>query len=361
MIDIREGTVVDVTRDEDAIQEIVVDCGGRSKAICYPPLTGKVTQGDRVLLNTTAVRLELGSGGRHFVMANLSAPEHEMPDAPGHIMKLRYTPMQCRVLSAEEEGNPNRDSIEAFSDLGGAPVILCGLHSMVAPVSASLKLLRPVLHIAYIMTDGACLPAAFSRTVHELKKGGFIEGTVTCGNAFGGDVETVTKYSALAAARAVLGADVIVVAMGVGISGTGTRLGHTGLEVGEWVNAVSVLKGEPVVVPRLSFADERGRHQGVSHHTITSLNMVALARATVALPMLPPDQKEIIMRQFDTAGITGAHVITESDGTIVFDAMKRLGFRVTTMGRGPEDDPAFFLACGAAARVVSVIAGADRN
>ena len=361
MIESREGTVVEITREEEAIQDIIVDCGGRSKAVCYPPLTGSVALGDRVLLNTTAVRLELGSGGRHFVVANLSRPARALAPGPGHIMKLRYTPMQCRVLSAEEEGSPHRAAIESFIDLGGAPVIVCGLHSMVAPVCASLKILRPAARVVYIMTDGASLPAAFSRTVRELKNGGFITGTVTCGNAFGGDLEAVTKYSALAAARAALAADVVVVGMGVGISGTGTRLGHTGLEVGEWVNAVAALKGEPLVVPRLSFADPRKRHVGVSHHTITALSVIALARATIALPIMPPDQKEIVMRQFDAAEITGSHVITEADGSIALEAMKALGFRVTTMGRGPEEDPVFFLACGAAARVVSVIAGADRN
>ncbi len=362
MIESREGTVKKIMRDLPDVQEIEVEVGReQAKAVCYPPLTGPVAVGDRVLLNTTAVRLELGSGGRHFVMANLSRPERELGAGAGHIMKLRYTPMQARVLSAEEEGSPHREAIESFSNLGGAPVVIGALHSMVAPVCASIKWIRPATRIVYVMTDGASLPIAFSKTVRDLKERKIIEATVTSGNAFGGDVETVTKHSALAAARAALAADVIMVAMGVGIVGTGTRLGNAGVEVGEWVNAAAALKGEPVVVPRMSFADPRSRHIGLSHHTVTALNEVALARANVAMPELAPEQKQIVLDQIAASRIKERHAIIETDGTVVFEAMREFGIRVTTMGRGPEDDPVFFLACGAAARVVSIIARADHN
>jgi len=362
MIESKEGVVSRILSDGDEMQELDVEVGGRhAKAICYPPLTGSVAVGDKVLLNTTAVRLDLGSGGRHFVMANLSSPEHRMSEGAGHIMKLRYTPSQARVLCAEEEGSPHRAAIEAFSDLGGTPVVIGGLHSMVAPVCAAIKSMRQDLRIVYIMTDGACLPLAFSRTVRDLKDKQIISATVTCGNAFGGDLETVTKFSALAAARAALGADVIMVAMGVGIAGTGTRLGNAGLEVGEWVNAVAALKGEPVVVPRLSFADQRKRHVGISHHTITALSEVALARATITLPKLPPEQSDVVKRQIAASDLYEDHSIYEADGSVAIEALQANGFRVTTMGRGPEDDPAFFLACGSAAQFVCMIAGADRN
>jgi hypothetical protein len=351
MIQIREGTVKEILFESADLQELLVECGGGlSKAVCYPPLTGRASAGDRVLLNTTAVALDLGSGGRHFVIANLSNPVRDMSGPGGHIMKLRYTPLQCRVFSAEEEGSPHRTAIESFTDLGGVPVVIGGLHSMVAPVCAAMKKLRGKIRIVYVMTDGACLPAAFSGTVRALKEKGIIAGTVTCGNAFGGDLEAVTKYSALAAARAALGADVIVAAMGVGIAGTGTRLGHTGTEVGELVNAVAALKGRAVVVPRMSFADPRARHAGISHHTITALVEIALARATVAVPALPEDWEKVVEKQLVESGITDKHDVFTADGAVAIEALCEVGMRVTTMGRGPDDDPAFFLACGAAAR-----------
>ena len=102
-----EGTVSSVKQESAGAQEIIVDCGGKkAAAVAYTGLTGMVRKGDRVLLNITAVRLGLGSGGRHFVMANLSRPAdaaEEPGPAGGHIMKLRYTPLQCRVHSGEEE------------------------------------------------------------------------------------------------------------------------------------------------------------------------------------------------------------------------------------------------------------------
>jgi len=146
-------------------------------------------------------------------------------------MKLRYTPMQTRVFSAEEESNQHRAAIEAFTDLGGAPVVIGGLHSMVAPVCAAIKALRPDLRIVYIMTDGACLPLAFSRTVRDSEGKGNIAATVTYGNAFGGDVETVTKFSALAAARAALGADVIMAPWASGSRAREPGSENAGLEV----------------------------------------------------------------------------------------------------------------------------------
>jgi hypothetical protein len=352
MVELCEGKVIDILRDDGDAVELLVECRGKQvKAVCYPGLTGPAHPGDTLLLNTTAVRLELGSGGRHFVVANLSNPEKELSPSRGHIMKMRYTPSQCRAACAEEEGSPHRAAIESFESLGGAPVIIGGLHSMVAPVCAALKSARPETNIVYIMTDGACLPLAFSRTTRALKDKNIISATVTCGNAFGGDVETVTKFSALASARAALSADVIVAAMGVGIAGTGTRLGHAGLEVGEWINAAASLGGTPVVIPRLSFADERERHRGVSHHTLTALTVAALARATVALPLLPPAQSDIVKKQLAESGAASRHDIVEADGSAAISALEHSGIRVTTMGRGPEQDPAFFLACGAAAAV----------
>lgn len=352
MIELKKGIVEEVIFESGDLQELQVRAGLKQvKAVCYPQLTGRVSAGDSVLMNTTAVSLDLGSGGRHFVVANLTRPERGLSETGGHIMKLRYTPMQCRVFSAEEEGGPHREAIESFVDLGGAPVVIGGLHSMVAPVCAALKALRNDLRIVYIMTDGGCLPLPFSRTVRFLKEKGVISGTVTFGNAFGGDLETVTKYSALAAARAALKADVIVAAMGIGIAGTGTRLGHTGTEVGELVNAAAAMKGRPVVVPRLSFADQRERHRGISHHTITALRDIALARAAVAIPSLPEDQMNVIAGQLSKSGLKEKHDIVEADGAVAIEALEALGLRVTTMGRGPEADPAFFLACGAAARI----------
>jgi hypothetical protein len=108
------GTVIAVMEERPGLQrlEVACDSGGACKAVCYPPLTGPVTSGDRVLLNTTAVHLRLGTGGAHFVTAveHVGHPRSgDMVDDPsgGHVMKLRYTPVQRDVLAVEEPASPH--------------------------------------------------------------------------------------------------------------------------------------------------------------------------------------------------------------------------------------------------------------
>ena len=76
--------------------------------------------------------------------------------------------------------------------------------------------------------------------------------------------------------------DIAVVAQGPGNLGTGTRWGFSGVAAGEAVNAAAALGGRPVASLRISDADPRMRHRGVSHHSLTAYGRVALARADVA-------------------------------------------------------------------------------
>ena len=54
---------------------------------------------------------------------------------------------------------------------------------------------------------------------------------------------------------------------GPGIVGTATRLGFSGIEVGPVLDAAAGLGGAPIACLRVSFADPRARHRGVSHHS----------------------------------------------------------------------------------------------
>src|SRR5206468_2537218 len=80
----------------------------------------------------------------------------------GHLMKLRYTPLQHAVLAVEEEGSPHREAVIAVRDLEGLPVVVAELHSaaMAAVVAARACGARRVV---YVMTDGAALPLPLSR------------------------------------------------------------------------------------------------------------------------------------------------------------------------------------------------------
>src|SRR4029078_13443465 len=99
--------------------------------------------------------------------------------------------------------------------------------------------------------------------------------TLTTGQSFGGDLETVTVHTGLLAARHVLGADIAVVAQGPGNLGTGTPWGFSGVALGEAVNAHATLGGRPVGSLRVSGGDARPRHRGVSHHSLTAYGKVA--------------------------------------------------------------------------------------
>ena len=97
-------------------------------------------------------------------------------------------------------------------------------------------------------------------------------------------------HSGLPTGRHAVGADVAVVTQGPGNLGTGTRWGYSGVAAGEAVNAAAALVGLPVVSLRVSFADPRERHRGVSHHSLTAYGRVALARSRVAISALPEPQ-----------------------------------------------------------------------
>lgn len=348
------GHVIGIISHRCGITESLVGLAGRlEKALSYNSLTGSVVPGDDVLVNTTAVRLGLGTGGYHFVMANLSTAGMTGL-TPGHIMKLRYTPLQLQVEVVEER-QPELFGLEA--SLSGMPVVCCSLHSQLPGVVFGVRAVSgPGLRLVYIMTAGAALPLTISRLVAALEERGLIGGAITAGQAFGGEVEAVNLYSALLAARLVLQADVAVVAMGPGIVGTGTAWGTTALEQGEAVNAVHTLGGRPVAVARLSFADPRPRHQGLSHHTLTALGRVALAPAILALPRLDGEKAAALRRQLEEYGLSSRHQVVEEDGTPGLELLVESGLPVTTMGRGPEEEPEFFLASTAAGQVAARLA-----
>lgn len=349
MIRIRQGRVTQIlTQQPDVVDIMVAVEEVEQRAVNYIRLTGPVLVGDLVILNTTAVHKKLGTGGSHFVMANLNNQNID-PDDAGHIMKLRYTPGQVKVLSVEEDDSPYAEIMRHTTSLSGMPVVAATLHSMLPAIAAALyQQSSGRLKVAYVMTDGAALPMAFSRMVRLLKEIGMIQSTITCGHAFGGDYEAVTVYSGLLAARAVAKADVAVVAMGPGIVGTGSKYGYTGLEQGQIVNAVHILNGRAVAVPRISFADQRERHRGLSHHTRTALGDVALAKCTVTVPLMEPDKNQLVTQQLRDSGISDKHDIVQIDGSPALQALIDAGIKVTTMGRTVEQDKEFFLAAGAA-------------
>jgi hypothetical protein len=337
--------VIEVVSDFPDMQELSVELSGRrgiASAICYPGITGKARPGDEVIVNTTAVDLGLGSGGAHFVIW-VSGRNSLINPLPGHIMKMRYAPMQLATGSYEE--NPAyRGAIENFSGLSGMPVVICELHSMVAPVVAGFS-----GKIAYIMTDGAALPYAFSKTARRLKDEGLLHVSITAGHAFGGDLEAVNVHSALVAASAVCRCDGAVVAMGPGIVGTATRYGFSGIEQAYIADAVNRMGGSAIIVPRLSRCDTRERHRVVSHHTVTVLGDACCTPVTCVLASdMDPRFLQEATDRLSEALRAGEHRIAQAEGGKAIEVLRECGIGLSTMGRGFDEEPEFFLTSAAA-------------
>ena len=329
------------------------DAAGFRKAINLIELTGRVAVGERVLLNTVAVEIGLGTGGKDFVVSVLRDEEPNAP-APGHILKLRYTPLQTPVLAVESPESPHHDALCRFDSLNGLPVVCAQLHSQIPAILAGMRWAAQrqggsaLPRVAYIMTDGAALPLALSQLAAQLRERDWIAATLTAGQAFGGDYECVNIYSALAAACAVVRADLVIVCQGPGNVGTGTPLGFSGIEQGQAINAVASLGGAAIAAARISFADPRARHRGLSHHTVTVLQNVARACALVPLPYLPEEEMQCLLDALEETQIEEQHqpIFVKADDALSF--LQASGLRVTTMGRGPDDDRPFFLAACAA-------------
>jgi uncharacterized protein DUF3866 len=327
---LRRGSVTAIVERLEGLTRIEVD---GTACIAYPRMTGPVALGDEVLVNVEARQLELGSGGFDVLYANLTRGL-DLPGEPGaHVMKLPYTPLQVATLHVEEE-------CDLAESLMGLPVVCCSLHSQVAPVCAGIG---SDARVAYLQLPGGALPVSLSDTVRVLKERGLIEVAVAVGACVDGDIACVSAASALAWAAA-QGFAVAVCAIGPGIVGTGSPLGHGGVAAAAAANAAAALGGRPILAVRVSGADARARHQGVSHHTRAVLGL-CLGEVVYAWPegvdapewLQPREDLEVSGWREACAGLPLEH-----------------------MGRGPDDDPRFFAAAYAAGRLArSRIAGRD--
>jgi hypothetical protein len=325
---------------------------GTVRALAYPAVVGTPEPGDRVLLNVSALERGLGTGGLALVVALPDRLPADPPAGPGHVVKARYTPLQSMVLGVDEQESPHHELLREADDLAGMPVVVADLHSALPAVLAGLRERAPGARVAYVMTDGGALPLAFSRTVSALTQAGWLASTITVGQAYGGDLEAVNVHTGLLAAAHVVHADVAVVAQGPGNLGTGTRWGFSGTSAGEAVNAAATLGGRAVASLRVSQADARTRHQGVSHHSLTAYGRVALAPADVPVPLLPGAFGARVRAQ-------AAQLVADSGGRLrrydvavdgLEEALALAPVRLSTMGRGMDHDAASFLAAAAAGR-----------
>ena len=341
MNELVEGQVEKIISHRSAVTKVELKVGEKRKlALNYNQLSGRIEVGDKVIVNTTATSLDLGTGGYDFIVYILGKEQSLV--GPGHIMKLRYTPYQIQTCSTAEQESPDHEQFLALNSLEQTPVIVGTLHSMLAPIISVIKAKRPQTKVAYIMTDGAALPLAMSNVVYQLQELNLLELTITSGHAFGGQLEAVNIYSALLAAY-LKEADIIIVTMGPGIVGTGTKYGFSGTEQADILNAVFNLEGIPIAVPRINFSDKRKRHYGLSHHSQTNLGELVLVEALVGIPKFSGAQKKVITKQLTDTGINNKHRLIYKAKEAVTPVLENVNIDLTTMGYSYSQVPEYFI------------------
>jgi hypothetical protein len=339
MLRLKRGTVL-VAGPADAPEQrlaIRVD-GERRTAVADVGLVGAAQPGDDVVVNVEAVELGLGSGGLDIVHVNLTRGLDGIGTPGAHVMKLNYTSLQHAVTPVEE------GDAEATPDAPGPPlarpVAVLALHGQLAPLAWAFGRAGGG-RLGYVQTAGGALPGGHSCVVRELRADGLLAGHVTAGPAFGGaDGDAITTASALHHGLGALGWDAAVAGPGPGILGSGSALGHGGLEALDSAHTALALGCRTLLVPRMSSSDLRARHRGLSHHTSTVLDLL-LAPVAVAVP-----QGHVPER--------GDHHDWIECGTDL-DGYAASGLPTRSMGR---EDPLFFaVALAAGGALADMIAG----
>ncbi len=302
-------------------------------------LVGEVLEGDEVVVNTEAADLGLGSGGFDVVHVNLTRGLDGEGADEAAAMKLNYTSLQHPVepVEARSDGEVDRR----------IPVLVLSLHGQLAPAAWAAHRDGRDLRVGYIQTWGGALPGSLSEDVGELRRHGLIREHVTAGPAYGGEIEALTVIGALQAAGGSLGWDAAIAGPGPGIAGSGSALGHGGMAALDTAHASLILGLETLVAPRMSSADLRPRHRGLSHHTATVLRMLL---GEVRVPAPADDGPLDQLRD----ACADRHEILVREAPV--DEYGASGLSATHMGRELADDRLFFAAALAAGDALAAAA-----
>ena len=124
MISKKIGVVESIVDQNEGLDDIRVKINGEiQRAYNYPKITGNINVGDEVLLNTTAVELSLGTGGYHFVIANLNKLEsnftkNEFENAVRKVQDyIRKGDIYQANLTQRFKGKTTLSSYELYRDL----------------------------------------------------------------------------------------------------------------------------------------------------------------------------------------------------------------------------------------------------
>lgn len=362
MLKLRRATVLQAGPADGPEQELAISLEGeRRPAIAEVGLMGISQQGDEVIVNVQARDLGLGSGGFDIVHANLTRGLANEGVTGAHVMKLNYTSLQHAVEPVEEEqlGLPLQ-----------SPVAVLALHGQLAPVAWAFAQANPDRKLGYIQTPGGALPGSHSRVVRMLLERGLLSGHITAGAAYGGELEAITTAGALHHGLHALGWDAVVCGPGPGIVGSSSPLGHGGMNALDSAHTALALGAPTLLVARMSSTDGRERHRGLSHHTLTVLDML-LEPVIVALPagIRSPSGAELRASLGSVFGSSREHVKPQLEldvdrparmarhdwrrAPVELPAYLASGLPAETMGRLLIEDPLFFGAALAGGTVLA--------
>ena len=369
MLKLRRAIVIDAESASGPEQALVVELdaapGVRRAAIADVGLLGVSERGDQLIVNVEAQDLGLGSGGFDVVHANLTRGLAAAGGGEGaNVMKLNYTSLQHTVDPVEDA------RLELPLE---RPVAVLALHGQLAPVAWAFAQGAPEAKVGYVQTSGGALAGGHSRTVRQLRERGLLAAHVTAGAAFGGELEAITTAGALHYGLRTLGWDAAICGPGPGIVGSSSPLGHGGMAALDSAHAALALEAPTLLVARMSSGDERTRHRGISHHTLTVLDLL-LEPVTVALPagMRSPVGSDLRAGLGEVFGDGSAAVrpgvaldverpvrITRHDWrrtSVDLPAYAASGLPAETMGRALAEDPLFFGAALAGGGVLGELA-----
>jgi hypothetical protein len=313
-------------------------------------LLGEMREGDEVVVNVEALDLELGSGGFDVVHVNLTRGLEGSGAAGEHVMKLNYTSLQHAVEPVELPVRLlHRGGTKGAPERAGRsiPVLVLPLHGHLAPAAWAAAQAAPGLKVGYVQTGGGALPGSLCRDVAELRERGALCEHVTAAPAYGGGHEALSTAGALDAASHRLGWDAAIAGPGPGIIGSDTRLGHGGIAALDTAHAALALGMPTLLSPRLSGADPRERHRGVSHHTLTVLELL-LGGVEVPVPAgggVGAAQLAKVTAQL-AAAAGWRHRLREAP--VDLESYAATGLPAQTMGRALAEDRLFFAAALAA-------------
>ena len=302
-LDLRRGVVV-------CAEPLEVEISGeRRRAWADEVLLGPMREGDEVVVNVVAVELGLGSGGFDVVHVNLTRGLEGGGGSEEHVLKLNYTSLQHPIAPIEGDAAVISDGMrpkgQPQDERRTMPVAVLPLHGHLAPAAWAAAQVSPGLRVGYVQTGGGALPGSMSRDVAELRERDLLCGHITAGPAYGGEYEAISAVGALDAAVR-LDWEAILIGPGPGIIGSDTAYGHGGLASLDNAHASLSLGLPTLISPRLSSADPRERHRGLSHHTRTVLDLL-LAPVDVALPHGHPAIASELSKRRRTATISSKH------------------------------------------------------